>query len=655
MGFKEPLETKIRMGLQDVQSTKGRNIALDVICPKHIAKVKQYPGLSRRLREIKAYSIANLDTLLPQAISSLQAAGCKVFYAKTGKEAVDYILSVVKGGTVVKSKTNAGKEVGLVEALEAKGVRVVETDLGDRIVQLADVLPSHSLVPALHVPREKISEIFTREYGYEVTTELDDLIAAARKGTLQEILKADYGLSGANAIAADSGTIFLIENEGNIRAVTNIPRVHIVIAGIEKIVPTPLDALTVVQAASVYGLGQDLGTYVSCISGPSRTADIEYRLVLGMHGPEEVHVVLIDNGRTEAIREGFQELLYCTNCGSCLNFCPVYGAIGENYGYKYLGGRGVAFTSFHASLEKAQKEGLSFCTTCESCRVACPAQINAPEMVKRLRAKAQKENVALETYAEAKRVIDAYGNPYGEKREPWGYEKEQAENVVFMGCVSAFREREAAMAGLELLQKLGVDFSTIDEKCCGGVYEDIGYAANPEFVQSNLDQIRAKGAKRLIVFCPRCTRFFKANKAFVGLEVVNILEFLSTIEIPVHIKDLVTWHDPCHLGRSLGIYDQPRGIIRKANGELVEPLRAYEYGRCCGAGSVVRGIYPRMSLNMARTRVDELAKLGARVILTECPACLHNLKNAKTSKHNVRVYNLTEYLNRLMAGGNGEE
>ncbi|MGB9868150.1 MAG: LUD domain-containing protein [Bacillota bacterium] len=649
---REFLESKIREGLADRESKRGREIALQAICPKHIAKVKEYPDLSRRLREIKAYSIANLDMLVSKAISSMEALGCKVYLARTAEDARAYILGVIKSGLVVKSKSSVAKEIGIVEALEQKGIRVIETDLGDRIVQLAKSRPSHSLIPALHIPIERIAELLSEETGDKVEPTLEACLAAARKGLLEYMLNAQYGLTGANAIAADCGAIFLVENEGNVRAVTNLPNTHVIIAGIEKVVPTAYDALTVVQAASVYGLGQDLGTYVSCISGPSRTGDIEYRVALGMHGPKEVHVVLLDNGRTNAVRKGYEEVLYCINCGSCLNFCPIYGAIGERYGYKYLGGRGIAFTTFHAGLDKAMAEGLLLCTTCESCSSACPAQIDGARLVRRLRRECVSDGLEFEPYSQAKDVMDQTGNPYGEQGLPWHYEKPKAENVVFVGCVGAFRERQSAEATLRLLRRLGVDFSTIDERCCGGVYQDMGYEPNKEFVAHNLSACMDKQAKRIVTICPRCLKFFKSAPEFREFDVVHITDFLKDLlkdfQFPVKTSEKVTYHDPCHLGRSLGIYEAPRELISKISQHLVEPVRTREYGRCCGAGSAVRGVFPRLSLNVARTRIQELEDTGAKVVLTECYACLHNLRNAAGSKHKLRVYSLTEYISILL-------
>lgn len=387
----EAVKERVKHGLADETSRRGRERAFKVIRGNMRRMVERYPNLSTAVRKVKEYSISHLDELVDQAVASLQAKGFKVYIAKTGEEAVNYVTSVITGGTLVKSKTNVGKEIGLVEALQQRGVKVIETDLGDRIVQLDNSKATHPMVPAIHVPIDRIAEIFSRESGEALPSVHEDLVAAARKGLREHLLAAEFGLSGANSIAADTGSIFVMENEGNIRAVTSLPPVHVIVAGIDKIVPTLADAMTVVRGASVFGVGQDVGTYASIISGPSRSFDIEGEEIIGVHGPREVHIVLIDNGRRQAIDDGFGESLYCTNCGSCLNFCPIYGQIGDQFGYKYIGGRGVTFTAYHGSLEKAQKAGLSLCLNCKTCTSVCTSQIDTPGMIVRLRARAVKE------------------------------------------------------------------------------------------------------------------------------------------------------------------------------------------------------------------------------------------------------------------------
>ncbi len=382
------LKKKIKTGLDDQKIRAARLRALGVIKPGMLRMVGYFPDLSARLRRIKEYSIHNLPVLLEQTVHSLEKQGCRVFIANTSAEAILYIEKIAKRKLAVKSKSNAGKEIGLTEHLEKRGnARVIETDLGDRINQLAKSSASHSLAPAIHIPIEKVAELFSREAKQRLACDLETLVQAARhnlRGCLEE---ADVGIAGVNAVAAETGSLVFTENEGNIRAVASMPKVFIAIAGIEKIVPTLPDSIQVARAGAVYGTGADLGTYISVISGPARYRADSLDFLGSGQGPDEVHVVFLAGGRDKAVREGFAEALFCINCGSCLNFCPIYREIGEKYGYKYLGGRGAVFTAFHDSLKKAQEAGLSLCIGCGKCLESCPVGMDIPEMVFRLRAK----------------------------------------------------------------------------------------------------------------------------------------------------------------------------------------------------------------------------------------------------------------------------
>jgi L-lactate dehydrogenase complex protein LldF len=386
------LAYRVRSGLDDKEAAAGRERALGFIRGGMRKMVPQYPELSNRLHSIKSNAIANLELLVQQATDVLNNKGVKVFRAKTSEEALRYVSEIVGQGLVVKSKSNAAKEIDLVQMLQEQGAKVVETDLGDRIVQLAGSHASHSLAPAIHMTVNRVAEIFSKDLGQSFPADEEVLVEAARVSLRNYLLTADVGLSGANAIAADTGSIIVMENEGNIRAVTSLPRVHIAIAGIEKIVPTLEDALTVVRAASVFGVGQDFGTYASVITGPSRTFDLDGDEFLAGLGPEEVHLVLLEHGRWEAKAQGFDETLYCINCGSCLNFCPIYREVGEQYGDKYLGGRGIITAAVQKGLAAAEVSGLSLCLNCKNCTEACPSQIGTPEMINRLRVQSVSQN-----------------------------------------------------------------------------------------------------------------------------------------------------------------------------------------------------------------------------------------------------------------------
>ncbi len=384
---KAAIKRKVKAGLKDSSSRLGRSRALGIIKPSMKDMVANYPDLRDRIKKIKKDSIDNLPQLLEQTITSFERNGCRVFVADTAKEAREYIGGIAQKGLVVKSKSNAGKEIGITSYLEEQGATVIETDLGDRIAQIAKSEASHSLAPAIHIPIERVAELFSEEAGEKLEPDIDVLIKTARKSLRRYLEEADVGISGANAIIAETGSVVLTENEGNIRAVTSMPRTHVVIAGIEKIVPTLEDGIAVIKGAATYGVGQDIGTYISVISGPSRYSHDSLTFLGPGQGPDTVHIVLLKEGREEAIAEGFGESLYCISCGSCLNFCPVYYEIGEKYGYKHLGGRGAVFAAFHGDLDKAEEAGLFLCVGCQSCVEPCAVGMDTPDMIVRLREK----------------------------------------------------------------------------------------------------------------------------------------------------------------------------------------------------------------------------------------------------------------------------
>lgn len=385
VNYRRIVNRRIAAALADARSRLARDRALGPLRRSSKAMAERYPDLTGRLRQVKETALADLESLVEQAAERLRENGCKVFLAPDAAAARNYLLQVIPPGTVVKSKTNVGKEIGVVEALAERGTAVIETDLGDRINQLAGSHATHPLAPAIHIPVETVRDIFARESGRELSTDVEELVTVARQSLRAYLESASCGISGANAIAADTGVIVLMENEGNIRAVTSLPEVHVVVAGINKIVPTFEDAVMVTQAASIYGAGQDFGTYLSVISGPSPPVADPDGAILGCQGPREVHVVLLDNGRSRAVREGYGEAFYCLNCGSCQNFCPVYGVLGDRFGQKYVGGIGLVQTVFTQEIEDALAGGLAACLTCGNCVRACPVQINTPSLILRLR------------------------------------------------------------------------------------------------------------------------------------------------------------------------------------------------------------------------------------------------------------------------------
>jgi len=300
-------------------------------------------------------------------------------------------------------------------------------------------------------------------------------------------------------------------------------------------------------------------------------------------------------------------------------------------------------------------ETLFQCTTCASCTENCPSGVKIPEIIKLARKDMVNIGSCHPAFKGMKEVLKKHTNIYAED-EPEDFERERnnkAEYVYFIGCVGSYREDEATMGTLDLLDRLNVDYTLIDEVCCSGVLEDVGYQINEDLVRINMDLILATGAKTVITECPYCFRTFNNKPQYAelrekGIKVVHIIQFLKDFELGVKTDKRVTYHDPCDLGRHSGIYEEPRETIRKLAPNFIEMYHHHADALCCGAGGGVRGAYAKNSIAMARRRLEEAEEIGAEVVLTECNSCVHNLSNAKLRKQKFRIYNTTQFINELM-------
>ena len=350
------------------------------------SSIKDLPSIKRltsRVREIKKYSFDNKDELFSQVLESFKRNDIECRFAQTSQDAlsiIDELIDEYGAEVIAKAKSNTLGEIGLKDHLD---IDVVETDLGDRILQLKkeDNKPVHPTGPASHLNVDEITNIVNESLDGNVAAEPAEIMRAVRSDVLKRLESARVGISGANAIASEEGSIVMVHNEGNI-SIVSLKDLHIIVAGIDKIVPTLEDAISVVKLETVFATGSFVTSYMNVVSGPSKTADIEKKLIKNMYGAERVVVILLDNGRSDAI----EECLYCIGCGNCIVHCPVYNAVGNEFGFNnYLGGRGVAMSKFIEDDETCFDSGLYMCTLCGLCTLNCPLSIPTNEIIENMR------------------------------------------------------------------------------------------------------------------------------------------------------------------------------------------------------------------------------------------------------------------------------
>ncbi|HLW70999.1 MAG TPA: LutB/LldF family L-lactate oxidation iron-sulfur protein [Candidatus Binataceae bacterium] len=354
---------------------------------QHVAEQRaEFPSFEQEretARRIKEDAIGRLDELLVELKDRLEANGCKVFVAADAAEARDYIVGVAQRAgakRVVKGKSMTTEEIALNPALAAAGIEPVETDLGEYIVQLRNEAPSHIITPAIHLAREDIGRLFAEKLGIPYTPEPEKLTAAARERLRSIFLSAEMGVTGVNFAIAETGTLVLVENEGNGRFSSTLPDTLVAVMGLEKVIPKLEDLSHFLEILARTATGQKLTCYTNFINGPRGDGELD--------GPREVHVVMLDNGRTRMLADPvLREALYCLRCGACLNVCPVYRRIGGHaYGVPYSGPIGSIVSP---NLFGSAAAHLPFASTlCGACRDICPVKIDIPRILLHLRWKA---------------------------------------------------------------------------------------------------------------------------------------------------------------------------------------------------------------------------------------------------------------------------
>ena len=344
-------------------------------------QVPEFQDLRAQANAIKKHTIENLDYYLQELEANVEAHGGKVVWCRDGQAVADFVLALAKergARLIVKSKSMTTEEIDFNERLEHYQLESVETDLGEYILQLKHERPYHIVAPALHLTRYDVANLFEKQLGVPNDTVIENQTMLARRVLRDKFLQADIGVSGANFLIADSGAVVLVENEGNARLTTSAPKIHIAVAGIEKLIPRAQDLATFLKLLGRSATGQPLTVYTSFLSGPRRGEEID--------GPDEFYLVLLDNGRTKVLAdEEKREALYCIRCGACLNHCPVYRKIGgHSFPWVYSGPIGAIITP--QFMGARHEPGLPFASSlCGACAEVCPVKIDIPKVLLDLR------------------------------------------------------------------------------------------------------------------------------------------------------------------------------------------------------------------------------------------------------------------------------
>ena len=379
MHFKRRASEKLDDALLQSNMRKAKGKFVDGRA-RAVAEFGPWEELRSHCAALRDRVIANLDAYLVEFERNATRRGAVVHWAETAEEACAIVAEIAtKNGvrTITKSKSMVSEEIALNDRLEAAGIRVVETDLGEYILQLAHEPPSHIVAPAVHKSKEQVADLFQEAHGRPRNTDIPALTREAREALRDDFLSADMGISGANFIIAETGTTLTVTNEGNADMVTTVPRIHCVVTGVEKVIGTLEDFASLIRLLPRSAIGQTITNYLTLTTGTKMPGDID--------GPEQMHIVLVDAGRTKLVGSDLQPMLRCIRCGACMNHCPVYQNVGGHaYGWVYPGPMGSVLTPAYVGLENAG-DLPNAATFCGECAVACPVKIPLPDLMRKLR------------------------------------------------------------------------------------------------------------------------------------------------------------------------------------------------------------------------------------------------------------------------------
>ncbi len=604
----------------------------------------RFPGLAgmrEALREVRSFSVGN-DELFDEAVENLRKNNFKVLVAESLDAAFDLFIGEIAGEKlVVKSKSNISKEMHLTERCARLGIKAVETDIGDRILQLDNGRPSHPTGPVSHMSRQHIARVLSRELGREVPADAEALVAAVKEEIVEAIGKSRIGVTGANAITAREGSVLIIHNEGNITEISRLAGKHIIIADSAKIYPTLEDAISMVKMQTYSATGAVTTSYMNVISGVSKTADIEKKLIYGVHGPSEVVLILVKRG---AIEDELRESAFCIGCGGCLPVCPAYAELGSAFGaYHKQGGIGVVQSAVEEGVEAAFTNGLYSCMKCGACTQSCPVSIDTPKMVSHIRELAATAPELKRSVRPFRMLAASVVLASGAKAMVMRSGRASCTTAYFPGCVSTVNTPKVRSDILGFMRAVTGGDVRVLEGCCGGAWETFGFRKEAaETFEALIRSLELKAPERIVVSCPHCYDALwhkngtRLRNAGVG-RVMRLTEFAQATtgkgDYEAKGGRKVAYHDACLFGRGMSIYDEPRDVLAlslsmEGQSGLIEMENSGKDAPCCGFPMMVQN--PAAAAAMAQKVADSAIRCGADTLVTSgCPGCHYALKGAR--------------------------
>lgn len=640
-----------------------------------------WEGFRDTVRQTRQHAVENLEELFKTFKQNCEKRGVKVYLAENGEEAcrIVYRIAAEKNAKLLtKSKSMTMEEIELTPFLESKGLKVVETDLGEFIIQLSGERPFHMVYPAVHKTRREIAELFSAVAGRILSDDLNELVSFVREHLREVFLSADIGLTGANIAVAETGTVVVETNEGNDRLGSVPPKTHIVVMGMEKIVESVEDALRLVVAHPVSSTGQPLTTYVSFISGRNPMA--------GVFDGRELHVVVVDNGRTQMRADSlFKEALYCIRCGACMNICPTYSTVGGYvFGHIYTGPIGIPWTAYVHGLDKAA-QFTELCVSCGLCKEICPAEIDMPMMIAKVKHRVVKEagqlgvNSLLESYESIYKLGSRFPKLFNLilRNKPVRYLMEKLAGIdsrrqlppiadkslteIVKGRKSEVNEQVVALfadfyyqfvrpdLGLKLIEAIeecGFSVLLPSQRSSGYPYVAYGDLDKArEIAYYNVESLHMFAEKGSVIVSiePTATYSLKYVYPFllnnsekakkVSSSAVSATEFLcrlveeGTLKIEKTGKTRIAVHIPCH-ERALDSSKSAHKLLTSAGYDAF----FVETGTCCGmAGSfgMKHGVLGyELSNVVGESLFDKLSRSGCEIVATTSSVCRIHIEEA---------------------------